>query len=377
MKKAGIITIHDIYNYGSIYQALATQRVVFEHGYDAELIDYQYPNERHHIKRPWWFKALGATLHEGNVFLKNCLPGRPHTHYEKRYREFKERHYRLSAKRYPTAESLQEDPPRYDIYVSGSDQLWRPKFVNDDPSFFLGFAPENSHRISYASSFGVAKLDSAYTSLYKRYLEKFSAISVREEAGARIVKELTGKDVPVVLDPTLLLNGKQWQRLASPAGIDEPYILCYGFNPGSRRMEEVAVEMGRKYGLKVVRANGKFHNYFDRKIHYVLDAGPAECLSLFANASFVMAQSFHATAFSINFRKPFYALLRGDSDHDSRQLNILTKLNLLDRVRYVKGLSADRCPVDTLDYTEVDAKLQHERQISMNYLKSALAVDKG
>jgi hypothetical protein len=139
-------------------------------------------------------------------------------------------------------------------------------------------------------------------------------------------------------------------------------------------MEAMAVEMGRKYGMKVVRANGKFYDYFNKKIHYVLDAGPAECLSLFANASFVMAQSFHATAFAINFQKPFYALLRGDADHDSRQIHILKQLGLSDRIRFIgQSPTLEQYPVDSLDFREANKFLSTLRAESIGYLSQALS----
>lgn len=371
--KVGLITIHDIFNYGSIYQALATQMVIERLGYECELIDYQYPNARHHRTTKQFRKLFSKGLTIGNVFLKNFLPGRPHATYEARYESFKRENYHLSPKRYPTVESLQENPPTYDIYVSGSDQLWRPRFVSDDPSFFLGFAPKGSRKISYASSFGARKIDGPHEAVYRQYLEDFEAIAVRESFGVEIIHSMLGREVPVVLDPTLLLNHNDWLSLSAPTGIDEPYILCYGLHPNNKYMEKIAVAMGKRYHLKVVRANGKFYDYFNRDIHYVLDAGPAQCLSLFANATFVMAQSFHATAFSINFRKPFYALLRGDPDHDSRQINILSQLGLSDRIRYIDTeLDFDRYPLDSIDYSRVDTILDNQRKLSIGYLTSAL-----
>ena len=139
--------------------------------------------------------------------------------------------------RYRSDRELFANPPLYDAYVVGSDQVWNPQYIGFDTSFFLDFAPEGARRISYASSFTINKLPYVFNNVYKNELVKFAHISVRERSGINIVKELTGKDSINVCDPTLLLSADQWSVLAEQSMFktDQHFILvyfmAYAYNP--------------------------------------------------------------------------------------------------------------------------------------------------
>lgn len=372
--RVGIITVHDIYNYSSILQAFATQHALERLGHEAEIIDYAYPNALHD-RRSTSEKLKSNVLRVGNEFLKDLLPGRPNTTYKARYKKFKDSHYRLSAQRYETAEALQNNPPDYDIYMAGSDQIWRPLFVKDDPSFFLRFAPKDKPKVSYASSFGCRSIPEAYRETYQQYLSDFDAIAVREQIGTDIVRNLINREVQVVLDPTLLLTHDEWKPYLAKPKIEEPYILCYGLAIGNKYMEELALHISKTTGYKVVRMNGKFHDYFNRSVHHVLDAGPAEWMGYFANASFVLGRSFHATAFAINFRVPFLSILKGNPDGDTRQKHILDLLGIPDRaITSGAPLPSPEQFMEEINFDHVHAKLSEQREISTNYLQSAMSV---
>jgi hypothetical protein len=372
MKTVGIITVHDIFNYGSILQAYATQRVIESLGYRAELIDYQYPNAAHQTPVGLPTRIKRGLMSFGNRTLKNLLPGRQYHRYCQRYRAFQDAHYRRSPKRYPTVAALMDDPPSYDIYVAGSDQIWRPRFVKDDPCFFLDFARQGV-KISYASSFGCRSIEPRFRNAYADRLRKFAALSVREQSGAEIVRDLIDREATVVLDPTLLLDGPQWESVMTPREHDKPYILCYGLDRHSRYMENLALHLARQTGWDVIRINGRFFDYFNRHIRFVLDAGPAQWLSLFRHAALVLGQSFHATAFAINFERPFIPVLRGDSDHDLRQQHILTLCGLTDRALTVgDDFTALGPEIAQVDFTNARAKLAQERKHSIAFLEQAL-----
>ena len=367
----GIVTVHDIYNYGSVLQAFATQHMISTLGYDVEIIDYKYPNPRH-VKGSRPRRIADYILRVGNAVLKDALPGRPYTTYKERYQQFKTNHYRLSRRSYPTVDALMVNPPQYDIYVAGSDQIWRPEYINDDPCFFLDFV-RKGRRIAYASSFGCLEIPPQYHQTYRRYLSAFSHLGVREFAGQAIVKQLTGRDAAVVLDPTLLMTGEQWKPYAKPFAYDKPYIACYGLSVGDRYMEELALHIAKLTGYKIVRINGKFHDYFARKMEYVLDAGPAEWMGILANASLILGQSFHAVAFSINFQRPFYTILQDSLDSQSRQTHILRLLGLEHRAvhRHAPFPSAKDLELE-VDFTQAIGRLDAERVRSLDYMVSAL-----
>jgi hypothetical protein len=368
MKKIGIITIHDIYNYGSVFQAYATLAYVREMGYQAELIDYRYPNVFHRQKN-----TKSEILSFGNRLLKNMLPDKPYLKYKNSYQTFKEQFYKLSAQSYPTIDSLITNPPDYDIYMAGSDQIWRPNTMKGDPCFFLNFAI-NAKKISYASSFGCNVIPEEYRQQYATALNQFSHLSVREKQGVAMIKNLTGRKTEVVLDPTLLLNRDEWLKVASPYEIKDPYILCYGLDTKDKYMENLALYIQKLTGLKVMRLNGKFYDYFDKKIHYILDAGPQHWLSLFDHASFILAKSFHATAFAINFNKPFLSILTGKKDHDSRQKHLLELLGLENRKITVGDKFPEMSVLDLSsdDYSHPIERLKAEKMKSEEYLKNAI-----
>lgn len=374
MKKIGIATIHDIYNYGSILQAYATQRAVEKMGYDCEIINYRYPNEYHQRKGSLLNVLKSNFLFRVNAFLKNKLPGRKYDTYVKNYNDFKSKYYNLSPMRYSNLDELKNFPPKYDIYLSGSDQIWRPEFVKNDDCFFLNFV-EGVKKISYGSSFSSTNIPEEYKETYKKFLNDYSHLGVREASGVSIIKNLTGKDAELVLDPTLLLSKKEWESVLKEFNSEQPYILCYGQNFGDSYMERLAKYLIKeKYpNHKILRLNGKFYDYFNNKMEFVLDAGPAEFLGIFKNASIVLAQSFHATVFSILFEKEFVSILRGSENHDTRQLNLLSLLGLNERKVFI---GEDFNKIDVLekkiDYSVVNTVLGLEKEKSLNYLKKSL-----
>ena len=148
----------------------------------------------------------------------------------RRFEAFVAEEMALSPRRYTAFEQLRADPPAYDVYVAGSDQIWNPYIFQDkqfDPSFLLGFVREG-RRIAYAPSLGVPELPEDKAEELRRFLTPFSALSVREKRGGRFCcGEAAGRDARVVLDPTLLLTGEDWGELAAAPKRQGPYILCY------------------------------------------------------------------------------------------------------------------------------------------------------
>lgn len=368
MKKVGIITKHGIFNYGSFMQAYATQRAIEKLGYDVEIIDYQYPNVYHRTKP----SLKGRLLHEINYFSKNLLPGELGKSWNESYKRCFDKYYNLS-KHFNTHEEIMTNPPIYDIYVAGSDQLWRPEFTNGDPVFFADFAPKGKRRISYASSFGCLDIPELYKNDYERMLSALDNISVRERSGCDIVEALTGRKAELVADPSLLLTAEEWGQIMEKPRINRPYAICYG-NMAIDYINDVARKLVGNNGIEIVRTNGKFVDYFNTKIHYLLDVGPLEWLGLIANAEFVLAGSFHGTAFSIQFHRPFMSVLTGNKDHDSRQINLLEELDLMKNALYIgdKNIEAVKYNMLNVNWHETDSKLESFRNHSISFLENSL-----
>lgn len=253
---------------------------------------------------------------------------------------------------------------RYDSFVVGSDQVWNPEsfgFKSTTPEFdnyFLRFAhPEK--RIAYAASFGVKELPDNLAKATAAELEKFKAISVREQSGAEIVKKLIGIDVPVVLDPTLLLFAQQWRDIESPIVYDgKPYILTYFLGSQTQELKE---EIKRA----VVESNVEQVDLMDPKDHYYT-LGPDSFLWLIDHAKAVYTDSFHGMAFSILFHTPFRVYERqGCMDMSSRIDTLLEKTELKNCV------TQKRFPTKE-EFLRADQCIAKEREISIRFLENNL-----
>lgn len=343
--KIGIITICKVNNYGAELQAFATQKKLEFMGYDAEIIDYTY-------YKNWFFKdsqkskpfiemsIKGHILYwikyrVINYFVDRVLPifNDKLRLRKKNYNDFFE--LEKFSKPFYSIDSLFSKCPKYDVYIVGSDQVWNPAASSSIEPYFLTFAPQNSKKISFASSFGVSQIDKKLESKYKKLLDNINYISVREESGVKLVNNISGKEAKLVLDPTLLINKEEWYDYMRPIKkISSNFILVYELLP-SEPLINYAKELGEKLNLPIYcickrgylvkRHEGMFN---------VEEAGPSEFLWLIANATCVITNSFHGTAFSVNFETPFYCVLNKSRKNNSRMISLLSKLDLLDRIIY-------------------------------------------
>jgi len=239
--------MHRPINVGCMLQAYALQEAIKKLNFDCEIIDYGYPNAYHKQ-----FSLKESILSLFNRQLKFLLGKGAFSLSKKRYIDFLENRLKLS-KHYENIKELNDNPPEYDLYCVGSDQVWNPNYMRADPSFFCDFAPENKPIASYASSFGVSTIPDCYKDNYRKYLSRFSAIGVRESQGAQMIQELTSRKAEHVLDPTLLLDKKEWESVLPSINYKEPYILCYGRSIGDLYMERMAKTISNKLNLKIVR----------------------------------------------------------------------------------------------------------------------------
>lgn len=346
--KIGIITKHGIQNYGSFAQAYALQRTLEGLGHTVEIIDYKYPNAAH----PSHLTMKARLLKAANTALKNLL-GLKGWRLNARYQACFRTYYRLS-RPYPTVAALVADPPQYDVYVSGSDQIWRPELTNGDPMFFLAFAPRGAKRVALASSFGCVTIPETLRAAYAAHLNAYDSLAVREASGVRLVKELTGRTATQMIDPSMLLTGDEWRTVARPSTIRGRYVVCYG-SKEKAAVNRLAHRYASAHGCRVVRIVGNFFDWFRRDERYVIDAGPREWMGLIAGAEMAfVGGSFHGTVFATLFSVPFVTVLTGNADQDSRQLDL------------VRLLGTERCAVeakavDAVDFAEVRAALDFAR----------------
>lgn len=372
MGTAGIITIHKINNYGSVLQAYALQRVCEEWGYRVEMIDYDFPNEAH-TNNPYDVVGLDSAPNEPRwiklLFVKALI--RQHRGISR----FVQKYQHLSARRYKSPDELNQNPPIYDIYITGSDQLWSPRHCNGDTAFMLSFAHDDATRISYAASFGSNEIPAEIKPVFKKYLSYYNAISVRENSGRDLVKELIGKEASVVLDPTLLLNAEQWNEIAVQQRlVRRKYILCYFLNYSFNAFpyaDELAENIRRQTGFEIVRVARPPHRLQLRDTKYKIGASPQEFLALVRDAEIVLTTSFHGTAFAVNYGRPVFSIVKDRNAGDSRQVSLMSNLGL---DRQIIELGADFPDWSKTEYNIYDEQhnLDLLRGKSLEYLRKSL-----
>lgn len=259
----------------------------------------------------------------------------------------------------------------FDYFVVGSDQVWNPYFIANIETFkktyFLRFAEEQK-RMAYAASFGISELPAKYYKLFKEGLEGIPYISVREQAGAEIVKQLTGRDVPVLVDPTLLIEAEHWCTLEmQPKWYHgEKFILTYFLGDVPPMLDKLA----RKYNYKIFNLMDK--NNFELYVSRV-----EEFLYLIDHAELVCTDSFHACVFSILFNTPFLVVNRqqqGVADMTSRLDTLLGLFNMKDRYINFNTDALDKDRIFTVDYIHVKDIQQREQKRSYEFLKQAMNI---
>ena len=328
--------MHRVQNYGSVLQAYALQQYFENLGYKTEIIDYIYPNEEHLNCKNTKKKKLTNYLKLILKYPHDFFLGFPLKKKKNKFNKFIKDKLILSKRKYLSSRELIENPPPYDIYLTGSDQVWNPIHVKGDTSFMFSFGDDHVPRYAYAASFSTSRIPDEYRGRYAQALSKYKAISVRERSGVDVVKALVNKDSRIVCDPTLLLSKSQWSKLidGNKVGYKEPYILVYvlgyAYNPYPG-ITNIIRKVQKCLGMRVIYLTGRFQDYFEKNSTVVRDAGPEDFINLFLNASFVITTSFHGTCFSLNFEVPFYAVVQRDTSLDSRILSLLHMVDVADR----------------------------------------------
>lgn len=380
MKRVGVITIVRVNNYGAELQAYAMQKVLQNLGYDAELIDYLFYKHPRHIatkgSRPLFSMDLKKRLTEFlypriaklKYFLQNSDSQKRR---EERFEAFQKKNTRFSPE-YRTIEALMAAKMNYDVCLVGSDQVWNPGNYSSLDPYFLKFASKEIRKVSYASSFGVSDLPVNTHEYYRAALQGLDAIGVREKQAVNLVKNISGKEACWVLDPTLLLSADDWRKVAKRYNdVPEKYVLLYELTP-CPYLKTLAEHIAGLMHCKVVRIT-KDANCVEQKgnIINIADAGPAEFLALFKDAGFVVTNSFHGTAFSVNMNRPFFVVAPSRKQNNSRQQSLLGLFGLEDRM-LSEGESMPKEEQLKIDYSIVNQKLMMERQKSLDYLITAI-----
>ena len=374
MKTVAIITLIGYFNYGNRLQNYALQEIIKEFGFSVETIKVIHEKDNIKIKK---VKILNQIL---NIHLKelfNKLHNKLWIYMNKkemvisidlRNKVFKhftldniiETNFIISNNNIP--ENLSNC---YDYFITGSDQVWNPNYNFGSSIYFLTFA-EKYKRISYAPSFGVSEIEPEFIENYKEWISGMQKLSVRENDGAKIIKELTGRDALVLVDPTLLLTKEKWLSIAKEANNKpkENYLLTYFLGGVPDNYKKQIRTIIKENKLKVI-------NLGDIREKETYRTGPSEFIDYINSCSFFCTDSFHGTVFSILLEKPFIVYKRiGSASMYSRINTLLDKFDL--NSRKAENISLE--DIFEIDFSHVPPILEAERKKALDYLKNALDI---
>lgn len=348
------ITFQYAPNYGAILQAYALSQYLKEQGHDVKVINYLPPQI---TEMQLWYKNWFRKLSIKHILLlpfdiqQSCL-----------YARFRRR--RLNLTQVCQTPRDVEKLPGADLYLTGSDQVWNAEETKGvDLAYFLDLQVSGV-KASYAASAGRDEIPPEVLSEMIPLIRKLDRVSVREEELQRTLIECGLQNVRHVQDPVFLLSKEHYEQIAKPT-IKGKYVLTY-YCDADGIVDDLALRIAKEMGCKVIKI-GKIKS--TPKYQAAGTVSPEEFLGLFSNAAFIVTSSFHGTAFSIVFRKSFYAVTAGG--RSSRITSLLRSFGLEDR--YVdKGTTVEQMPITPTVYTQAEEKIRKWQTDSQAYLTECL-----
>lgn len=373
-------------NYGTALVGYALIKKIRDLGYNCEIISYskqlsatQKLAFMANAVRAGEAKELYRRFTAKKTMQKHPAYARGIEERTKAVNEYKSKKLLPLFKEYVGYEALHDGSKKYSAVVVGSDQVWTPMSL-PNKYYNLLFVDDKVPKIAYASSFGVSEIPAFQRKATGKYLDRFSAIGVREQQGKVIVDKLSNKVSQVVADPTLLLARGEWEQEIADARPDEkePYIFCYflGDNQEARR---AVGELKKKTGYKIITIR-HMDEYVSEDEHFGDEApyfvDPNDFVKYISKAAYVCTDSFHCTIFSIIFHRQFMTFYRfQNTSKTSRNSRIDSLFEVLgiDRERIY---TTDICKVidNKIDYAAVDVKLSELRNDSLAFFSNALKV---
>ncbi len=371
-KSVLLTTVFSGYNYGSSLQALAGKIMLTELGYNCHLVTQKSLVKGRDIRLN---KLITILLR--SILLRDKKVSQSLSVYKKSYNK---KMIGDSVARFEdfTREYLQ---PKYLLWnalkryakesvacFAGSDQIWNSSTMYVDPMYYLRFAPANK-RVAFAPSFGRDFIADYNRKKMGKWISEFAFLSVREDSGVRLIKEITQKKAVQLVDPTLMIDGEKWKQILGIENKASNYILAYFLDKPSVIARKAIDDLRKFLNCEVIAIPYLFDdmNYCDR----VVPTGPIEFLDLINNAKCVLTDSFHGTAFSINLHTPFFTFEReyGSANKQSeRILSILRRVNLQHRYQPENPV---KCLFD-LDFNLSESLLKEERIKAYSYVVNAL-----
>lgn len=308
MKKSVCVVTYYKHNYGAFLQAYGLQNFLNSNGFEAKVLNYDYAHDKTilgvpllRVKKPLSFVKsiiykclIYKNARKKDILFEVCACQKiGETKYYKHYK------------------SLKKDIPEFDIYVTGSDQVWNPFMAEQGIlSRFLEFAEGKKTAVlcSYAASLGISYLNGEVKNLFREHLKRFDKISVREQRSIVTLEEVTSKPIVVHKDPALLLNTQQWDEFAEPYKTDKPYLFIY-LAQKAPDLIEFAKDLAQKQGWDIINCHGSVHYSIENTINGTQILTPMQFVGSIKNAEYVVTNSFHCFVFSIHYKKKVYLKL--------------------------------------------------------------------
>lgn len=356
--KISIITVLNTVNYGSALQTLATQKFFEKMGLEVEFVDYWRKDQTTKARIHRIIFGKKKTLKQWiKKPVRDLLEIKSIKASENVFRKFILEKIHLTDRTYSTFDELLNDCPNADIYATGSDQMWNSGWNQGiERSFFLEYAPEGKKRIAFATSIGKTKFEKAEADEIIPLIKKYDLVTLREQSAVDLLDSY-GVDGTLVLDPTLTLNKEEWFEIIPEKKREKPYLLVYQLHMTHDNADftEAVKRIAERKGLEIVRI---VYSYSDRKLgEKVVLPEVYEFLSLIRGADFVVTDSFHGTAFSINFNKQFAVIY---PEHFSTRMDNILQLTKLQSQRYKDTDSVDKWD-EMISYDEVNGILAERR----------------
>ena len=372
MKKIGIATVYTGYNYGSALQAYATKSILSGMGYEAEVLKVRGSLAKGRDIRLGKLITIAwrSLFHkDGFKSLKNYSSNMSKEFKEgtvELFNEFISNEISPQLVSYSDLRKKANDD-EYVAFICGSDQVWNSAVFYVDPFYYLRFAPFEK-RIAFAPSFGRGFVPDYNKKKIGKFISGIKHKSVREASGVDIIRELTGEDSTVLIDPTLVLGRTEWLSLLN---IEEKkkgkYLLAYFLDSPSSKAKKAIKYISEKYGLEVINLPYILN---DECLSNAKSAGPREFVEYIKNATFVCTDSFHGTAFSINFNVPFFTFERKYGNAGNQSARIESILKTTEHTERYEVKDFESC--FDISFEKSNEILELERRKSKDYLASAL-----
>ena len=382
MKKVGIITIHNSPNYGACLQSYALYRYIQQQGNDVEIIDLHrpvayedyIPSKKYVCSRPVKRSLLSKIKGNGKSLI-GIKPKSPSLYSPLAIKKFEEFNSVIKLSQpYRSIEELYANPPLYDLYISGSDQLWNPTQAYCLEPYFLTFVPKGQgKKISYATSVGITDLRDNEKKDFAKWLNLYDDISVREyQAQSLLQGLLADKKVNQVADPTFLLDPKEWKNMAVKPK-QSMYILMFTLQHRPEILEYCLL-LSKQSGLPLIELGQVQPEVLDGSYTAVKDAGPKEFLGYIENAELVITDSFHCTVFSLIMgANNFYTYIAPTNQRGSRIIDLLNTYQTIEHLLSPDlNVSFDTLMGSQIPHQKVNMIMKLERNRSRDFINKYL-----